>query len=79
MRRITAWIYGLLTAALLLFSLERYRETSLQLTDAGIRLAQLNESIAKLASENRELIEQIGEWDLPPADRGSVGEQIRPS
>ena len=59
MRRLTAWIYGLLTAALLIYSVGRYREVHLQLRSAQRSLAQLDRAAALLTAENRELAEQI--------------------
>ena len=68
MRRLTAWIYGLLTAALLVFSAHRYWEVRLQLSYAERSLEQLEESAARLQSENSELTFWIGEAEI--ADGG---------
>ncbi len=59
MRRITAWIYGLLTAALLLFAALRYREVKLSLISAEDRLTRLRADAAQLEKENRDLILRI--------------------
>ena len=76
MRRLTAWIYGLLTALLLAFAAYRYGEICLELSDARDRLEQLDHVSAQLAEDNRRLTEWIGVAELADESRNSVGEQV---
>ena len=61
MRRLTAWIYGLLAAALLLYAAHRYARVRGQLSLADERLARLEASAGRLASENEALARRIAQ------------------
>ena len=64
MRRITAWIYGLLTAALLVFAIFQFLHVQRQLFSSGQVLEELQAEISRLEAENERLIRVIGEADI---------------
>ena len=60
MRRLTAWIYGLLTAVLLVYAARRVVIVRGELMDAGNRLEQLRSEAGALRKENAELTRRLG-------------------
>ena len=73
MRRLTVWIYGLLTAAMLVFSALRLWTVKQQLTSAEKRLVQISETAAQLREENAEYVLKIGSTSLLENVEGSDG------